>query len=166
MTSRIGERSDERERRDTDVERALEEAGASAEAHRRKRDDRHPLDLVQDGLRGEDLRIARDDRDLNVGAPHRPDQVQHVLVTRDGRCEENAVDLVLVDDGGDVPAGAEHGARHSLAVAVVRIEKPDDLDPVLGMGCKLSVERASLAAHAHDQSATTLHDAREHPATE
>ena len=86
----------------------------------RQRHDRHALDVVEDRVRVEDLEVAGDDRDLDVGPAHRPDEVEHLLVTGDRRGEDDAVDLELVDHGRDVVPGPEHGARAARPAPTAR----------------------------------------------
>ena len=131
----------QRAARDDDVERALQQPRAAAEPHRRQRDDRHPLDVVQDRVRGEDLEVARHDRDLDVRTPHGPDEVQGLFVRANRGREQHAVDLELVDDVRDVVGAPEHRRRQRLLG--VAVEEADDLEAVLGMRRDLAEDEQS-----------------------
>ena len=87
-------------------------------------------------------------------------------MTRDGGCEKNAIDVVLVDDRCHIAARAEHGAWYRIVVTLIAVDEADDLEPVLGMSRELAVKGAGLAPAAHDERAAALHDAGEHPAAQ
>ena len=152
----------EREAGDGDVEAPLEQTRAPPEPHRRQRHQRHALDVVERRVRGEDLEVARDDRDLDVGPADRPDHVEHLLVARHRRREQHPVDLELVHDRCHVARRPEDRAELAVTLAV---EEADDLEAVLGVRLELPVDELCLGAAAHDERAARLHQAREEPAS-
>ena len=98
------ERREQQERRagHDHVDGALQEPRAAAEPHRRQRHDRHALDVVELGVGREDLEVPWHDRDLHVWATNRADEIERLLVAADGRREQHAVDVMLVDEPRDL----------------------------------------------------------------
>ena len=115
-------------------------------------------------MRGEDLEVARHDRDLHVGTLHGAHEVERLLVAADRGREQDAIDLELVDDSGDVLRCAEELARERRRA--VAVEEADDLEAVLGVRHDLAVDEECLLAAADDQRPPRLQQAREHPASD
>ena len=114
-------------------------------------------------MRREDLEEARNDRDLHVRATHRAHEVQRRLVAADRRCEEDAVDLILLDDLRDLVGPAEDRRRR---LGVVAVEEAHELEAVLGMRLDLALHEPSLRPTADHERAPRRHHARKDPASD
>ena len=97
---------------------------------------------------------------------HRPEEVERLFVAPDGGCDQDPVDLVGVDDPGDLGGGADHRLRQPRVLLALGAEEADDLEPVLRMRLDLPVDQQRLVAAADDERAARLHHAREDPASD
>ena len=82
----------------------------------------------------------------------------------DGRGDQDPVDLVGVDDRGDLGGRADDRLRQPVVLLPLGAEEADDLEPVLRMRLDLAVDEARLVTAADDERAARLHHAREDPA--
>ena len=112
-------------------------------------------------MRREDLEVARHDRDLDVGAPHRPHELEHLLVACRPTTRGGPVDLVLVDDLARSSRGPRIGRGRRSSPSPSR--KPTTSSPYSGCAWSLrwtsrasSRRRRSACAEAHHAGKTQL----------
>ena len=80
------------------------------ELHRRQAHDRHALDVLDRRVGREQLVEVRHDRQVHVGPAHLAHELERLLVRRLGEGEHDPVDVVPVDELGEV-GGARRGRR-------------------------------------------------------
>ena len=143
----------ERETRDDEVERALEEQRRVRQACRRQAEERHPLDRVDAHVRAEHVEEPRHDVDLHVELVEAPDQLQRLVVRRLRERDDHALDVERVDELRQLVAGAEHRqlAEVVLAFARVVVDEAEHVDPVLRMLQQLASHHLPDVARADDE---------------
>ena len=138
--------------------------GETREPGNGKLEHRNPLDIDDADVRGDDLEVPRDDRDVHIAKPRSAHELQNVLVRRPREGEHDTGDSATEDRIEEIPLGAED--RHVRHICVqdnrIIVEEADDLDVVLRVAANLAGDRLPHLAGADDHRPLRLGPVRNH----
>ena len=155
-----GREHDEREKREDDVRRSLQEPRRAREPQRRKADQRQPLDRVDAHARADELEEARHDVDLDVEVFELADDVEHLLVRFVREGDDHALDVEQAHDRGQALGAAEQREMLEVVAAVlgIGVDEADEVDPVLRMVQELPGDQLPDLAGADDHGVLQIRD--------
>ena len=120
-----GEKSDEQGQRADDVEDPLGGHRGRGQDRRADREQRQAADLVERADAVEELEEAGDDVDRDAGVAAGADRLEQLLVAGAGEGDDDAVDLLRLDDLVEVGEAAEPGQVGGADVVDVVVDDAD-----------------------------------------